>query len=310
MAPCCFHETEACILHSSSASGLSLLHTGHFGYFNQWMTHTSTSDAAWTLGYSIGFKVHLLVPLCLLSIFLLTLNSHFFFTLPERIKKRLPCRFSSCVGSTFILNLSFGISALPNLTNTFRKERPLVVRESTNVISASWTPQNQNTPKSIHPSHTHPDFKRSYSAAASNSSRSHAVSRLLGMFLPFLPCSKLEKLTSDIITSDEWLCSLFSSAAALCDHRAFKHALIIRLPLPFTHTCTHWWRRGVFQHLWLAWKNQWVGTGAKRGVFFEMSVWVFFHPRPSTFIYSICATLQLCVLTPPSACAYLNDKCL
>lgn len=156
MAPCCFHETEACILHSSSASGLSLLHTGHFGYFNQWMTHTSTSDAAWTLGYSIGFKVHFLVPLCLcrlLSIFLLTLNSHFFLTLPERIKKRLPCRFSSCVGSTFILNLSFGISALPNLTNTFRKERPLVVRESTNVISASWTPPKPkhtqiNTPKS------------------------------------------------------------------------------------------------------------------------------------------------------------------
>lgn len=78
------------MLFGSSASGLSLLHTGQLCYSNQWMSHLSTSDAVSTFRC---FKVSFLAPL---RVFRMSFDLFFPYLAWERGKKSFHTSFSRC----------------------------------------------------------------------------------------------------------------------------------------------------------------------------------------------------------------------
>lgn len=93
IAASCFHDREEEILLRGSGSCLSLLRKGHLCYFNQWMSHLSTSGAVWMLRYSSCFKVNFLL---LTRVFQCLFLSHISFKVPTQSKMFGKCLILNC----------------------------------------------------------------------------------------------------------------------------------------------------------------------------------------------------------------------
>lgn len=93
IAACCFHDRDEEILLRGSGSCLSLLRKGHLCYFNQWMSHLSTSGAVWMLRYSSCFTVNFL--LCT-GVFQSLFLCHISFKVPTQSKMFGKCLILNC----------------------------------------------------------------------------------------------------------------------------------------------------------------------------------------------------------------------
>lgn len=153
-------------------------------------------------------------------------------------------------------NLSIWDFISPWIGQMLCKEDSCDCLESMEVIGTSSAPQTQTHLNQFYlKSQPHPDFKGAIQPLFQL--MKSCCEMCVGMFLPFLSYSRRKnpRLQLSVFSVEFCSCCVF----------------------PFAHTCTHWYRLGVSQYLWLAWKSQWSGAWlGSSGWFFEMFVWASF----------------------------------